>query len=63
MAIGPYGPSTCASTASVWGSQNVMAMARRWHWWHLLDIVRLTSQESPPVDNGCDPDCIVCEPI
>src|SRR4029450_2757960 len=40
-----------------------MSMARRWHWWHLLGIVRLTPQELPPVDDGCDPDCIVCEPI
>jgi len=40
-----------------------MSMARRRHWWHLLDIVRLTPQESPPVDDGCDPDGIVCEPI
>jgi hypothetical protein len=28
-----------------------------------LGIIRLTPQESPPVDDGCDPDCIVCEPI
>src|SRR5215470_4826772 len=26
--LGPYCPSTCASTASVWGSQNVMSMAQ-----------------------------------
>ena len=28
MAIGPYYSSTCASAASVWGSQKVMSMAR-----------------------------------
>jgi len=27
-AIDLYCPSTCASAASVWGSQNVMSMAR-----------------------------------
>jgi hypothetical protein len=27
MAIGPYSPSTWASAAPVWGSQNVISMA------------------------------------
>jgi hypothetical protein len=28
MAIGPYSSSTCASAASVWGSQKVIAISR-----------------------------------
>jgi hypothetical protein len=55
--------ATCVRAISIWGSQKVISMARRWHWGTFLGIVRLIPQESTPVDDGCDPDGIVCEPI